>query len=167
MKTKIMVLAMAACIGLAGCAPPGEQNTWGMGNKQTAGAVGGGVLGGIIGSNIGRGAGKGWATGVGAVLGALAGSQIGKQMDQQDLAYHQQALNRAYGAPMNEEITWNNPDNGHHGSITPIREGHDAASGGLCREYKQSIFVDGQAQTAVGTACQNSDGSWTVVNNGQ
>ena len=164
MKTKIMIVALAATLALGACAPAGEQNSWGMGNKQTVGAVGGGVLGGIVGSNIGRGRGKGWATGIGAVLGALAGSEIGKQMDQQDLAYHQQAQMRAYSAPLNDTISWNNPDNGHHGSVTPIREGHMANSGGVCREYKQSIFIDGQAQTAVGKACQNPDGTWTTIN---
>jgi surface antigen len=163
MKTKIMICAIALTLGLAGCAPPGEQNPWGMGNKQTVGAVGGGVLGGIVGSNIGRGRGKGWATGIGAVLGALAGSEIGKQMDQQDLAYHQQAWDRAYSAPLNDSITWNNAENGHHGSVTPIREGH-ASGGGKCREFKQSIFIGGEAQTAVGTACQNPDGTWSIVN---
>ncbi len=164
MKTKIMIVALAACLSLGACAPPGEQNSWGMGNKQTVGAVGGGVLGGIIGSNVGRGRGKGWATGIGAVLGALAGSEIGRQMDQQDLAYHQHAWDRAYDAPMNDTISWNNPDNGHHGSVTPIREGHNSSTGGVCREYKQSIFIDGQAQTAVGTACRNPDGTWSMVN---
>ncbi|TAL30575.1 MAG: glycine zipper 2TM domain-containing protein [Alphaproteobacteria bacterium] len=164
MKTKIMIVALAASLSLAGCAPPGEQNTWGMGNKQTAGAVTGGVLGGLVGHQIGGGRGKSWTTGIGAVLGALAGSQIGKQMDEQDLAYHRQTWDRAYSAPINDTITWNNPDNGHHGSITPIREGRNASTGGTCREYKQSIFIGGQAQTAVGTACQNSDGTWTMVN---
>ncbi|MDE1827531.1 MAG: hypothetical protein KGH83_08070, partial [Thaumarchaeota archaeon] len=49
------------------------------------------------------------------------------------------------------------------GSITPVREGKDAA-GNVCRQFKQAILIDGQAQTANSTACQNNDGTWTIRN---
>ena len=87
---------------------------------------------------------------------------IRKSLDQADMAYHEQAVEKAYSAPLNDTISWNNPQSGHSGTVTPIREGRQSSTGNLCREYKQSIFIDGQAQTAVGTACQNADGSWTV-----
>ena len=89
------------------------------------------------------------------------GSEIGKSLDNADRAYHQQAVERAYGARLNEEISWNNPDSGHRGSVTPIKEGRETATGHLCRQYKQTIVVDGKSQTAYGTACQERDGTWS------
>jgi surface antigen len=164
MKTKILTLAVAATLALAACAQDGSQNPWGMGTKQTIGTAGGAVLGGLAGSNIGGGKGQLWATGAGALLGAFVGSSIGKSLDAADMNYHQQAVDRAYSAPLNQTINWNNPQNGHSGSVTPIREGHNSQSGNLCRQYRQTIVVDGQAETAYGTACQNADGTWTLAN---
>ncbi len=164
MKMKIITLALVSSLALAGCAANGQPNSWGMGNKQTVGTVGGAALGGILGSKMGKGSGQLWATGAGALLGAFVGSSIGQSLDQADMAYHQQAFERAYSAPLNQPINWNNPQSGHSGSVTPIREGRQASSGGLCRQYKQTIVVDGQAETAYGTACQNPDGTWQLQN---
>lgn len=167
MKTRILALALASTLVLAACAQDGSFNSpWGnMGAKQTVGTAGGAVVGGILGSKVGGGSGKLWATGAGALLGAFVGSSIGKSLDQADMAYHQQAVERAYAAPINQTISWNNPDSGHSGSVTPVREGRQASTGNLCRQFKQAVFIDGKAETAYGTACQNKDGTWTVVNN--
>ncbi|MDE1153482.1 MAG: RT0821/Lpp0805 family surface protein [Micavibrio sp.] len=164
MKQKIMILAVLASLSLAGCAQDGSENSWGMGTKQTVGTAGGAILGGLGGAALGKGTGRLWTTGAGALLGAFVGSSIGKSLDSADRAAHQQAVEQAYGAPLNQTISWNNPESGHRGTVTPIREGRNASTGGVCREYKQSIFIDGQAQTAVGRACQNADGTWAVVN---
>jgi surface antigen len=165
MKAKVIGLVMVAALGLAGCAQNGQDNAWGMGNKQTIGALGGAVVGGTLGSKVGKGSGAAWMTGVGTLLGALAGSSVGKSLDQADRMYANQAMTQAYNAPLNHTISWNNPQSGHSGSYTPVQEGREASTGNLCRKYKQSIFVDGQAQTAYGTACQQSDGSWEIVSN--
>lgn len=164
MKTKLISLVLISALAVSGCAANGQQNAWGMGNKQTVGTGAGALLGGLLGSKVGKGDGQLWATGAGALLGAFVGSSIGKSLDQADMAYHQQAFERAYSAPLNEPITWSNPESGHSGSVTPVREGRQASTGGLCREYKQTIIVDGQSETAYGQACQNADGSWKLVN---
>ncbi len=162
MKTKILVLAAVAALSLAGCAQNGQQNPWGMGTKQTIGTGAGALIGGILGSKVGGGSGQLWATGAGALLGAFAGSEIGKSLDKADMAYHEQAAQQAYTAPLNQTISWSNPQSGHSGSITPIRQGTQASTGDTCREFRQAIMIDGQAQTAVSTACRNPDGTWTV-----
>ncbi len=164
MKKQITALALVSMLALSACAGDGSQNPWGMGTKQTVGTGAGAILGGVLGSNVGKGKGQLWATGAGALLGAFVGSSIGKSLDQADMAYHQQAIERAYAAPVNETISWNNPESKHSGSVTPIREGRQASTGNLCRQYKQTIYIDGKSETAVGTACQNSDGTWTVAN---
>lgn len=164
MKMKIATLALVSTLALGACAADGSSNPWGMGTKQTVGTGAGAVVGGLLGSKVGGGSGQLWATGAGALLGAFVGSSVGKSLDQADLAYHQQAVEKAYAAPLNQPISWNNTESGHSGSVTPIREGRQASTGNLCRQYKQTIVVDGKAETANGTACQNRDGTWTLAN---
>ena len=164
MKNTLTIMAVVASLALAGCATDGSQNSWGMGTKQTVGTAGGAVLGGILGSKMGKGSGQLWATGAGALLGAFVGSSIGQSLDAADRAYHAQATERAYAAPVGETISWNNPETGHSGSITPVREGRQASTGNVCREYKQTIVIDGKAETAIGQACKQSDGTWVLAN---
>ena len=165
MKTKVLALALVSSLALGACAQNGEQNPWGMGTKQTVGTGAGALVGGILGSKVGGGGGRLWATGAGALLGAFVGSSIGKSLDEADLAAHQNAVSQAETGPLNKAINWNNPQSGHSGSVTPIREGHVASSGQLCRQYSQTINVDGKSETAVGTACRNPDNTWTLQNN--
>ena len=165
MKNKTAALVLVSTLILGACAQNGEDNSWGMGTKQTVGTGAGALLGGVLGSKIGGGGGRLWATGAGALLGAFAGSSVGKSLDESDKAAHEKALDQAESGPLNQPVNWNNP-NGHSGSITPTREGRQASTGNLCREYKQTIIVDGQSQSATGTACQNSDGTWVLQNSG-
>jgi surface antigen len=162
MKTKITALVLASALALSACAQNGEDNSWGMGNKQTVGTGAGAILGGVLGSKLGGGSGKLWMTGAGALLGAFAGSSVGKSLDESDKMAHEKAMGQAETGPLNQPVTWNNP-NGHSGSVTPTREGHEA-NGNVCRQYKQTIVVDGQSQSATGVACQNSDGTWSLQN---
>lgn len=157
MKKGILTLALISTAALAGC------NTFdGAGNKQLIGTGGGAVLGGLAGSTIGKGSGQLWATGAGVLLGGLLGSEIGSSLDRADAAYAQQANQRAYSAPVGETIRWNNPDSGNYGTITPVRDGR-TNSGAYCREYQQTIYVGGKQQSGYGTACQQPDGTWKVV----
>ncbi len=158
MKKAIITALLISTMALAGC-----ESMNGAGNKQLIGGGTGAVLGGLAGSQIGGGSGRLWATGAGVLLGALAGSEIGSSLDKADAAYAQQANNRAYTAPIGETIRWNNPDSGNYGTITPTRSGTDNG-GRICREYQQTINVGGKSQSGYGTACQQSDGSWKIVN---
>lgn len=158
MKKGILILALIAGVGLAGC-----ENINNRGNKELIGTGGGAILGGLAGSQIGGGSGRLWATGAGVLLGALVGSEIGSSLDKADMAYAQQANSRAYNAPIGESISWNNPQTGNSGYVTPVRDGNDRA-GRYCREYQQTITVGGKNQSGYGTACQQPDGSWQVVN---
>lgn len=158
MKKTVLILALASATALGAC-----QATSGAGNKQLLGGASGAVLGGVAGSQLGGGSGRLWTTGAGVLVGALLGSEIGSSLDKADMAYAQTANNRAYSAPIGETIRWNNPDTGNYGTVTPMREGRTTA-GAYCREYQQTIYVGGQQQSGHGTACQQPDGSWNVVN---
>lgn len=163
MKKALMTLSVVALLTapVAGCASDGS---WNMGTKQTVGSAAGAVLGGIAGSKVGSGNGQLWATGVGTLVGAFLGSEVGKSLDRADMMYASRATERAYAAPIGETISWENPESGNRGTVTPIKEGKNTQTGDYCRQYQQTIVVDGQAETAYGTACKQNDGTWVLVN---
>ncbi len=154
------LVAIVALFALVACQGQGFN---GMGTKQTIGAGTGAVAGAVIGSNIGGGKGAIAATAIGTVLGGFLGSEVGKSLDKADLAYARSAQTRAYNAPIGQTINWNNPDSGNRGTVTPVRDGY-RNSGEYCREYNQTIYVDGRTETAKGTACRGNDGTWSIIN---
>lgn len=133
-----------------------------MGQKQTGGALLGGVGGAVAGAQFGQGTGRLAATALGTLLGAYVGSEVGKSLDKADQAYANRAEAQAHQAPIGQAIAWNNPDSGHSGSYTPVRDGTDQA-GNYCREYQTTVNIGGQTEQAYGTACRQPDGSWKVV----
>lgn len=157
MRKLVLIPALLAVIMLPAC-----ESIQNSGNKEKIGAVSGAVIGGILGSKVGGGSGQLWATGAGALLGAFAGSEIGKSLDRADRIAIGDANQRAQSAPIGETVSWNNPDSGNYGTVTPVRDG-TSSHGRYCREYEQTIYISGQAETAVGTACQNDDGTWEIV----
>ncbi len=154
-KLKIIAVALAAALSLSACE--------GAGGKETAGTLLGGAGGALLGAQVGGGSGQILAAVAGGLAGAFLGNQIGKSLDKADQAYAEQASEQATNAPIGQTISWNNPESGNSGTITPTRDGTDA-SGAYCREYQTTVTVGGEVQKAYGTACQQPDGSWKVVN---
>ncbi len=148
-----MTPVVALCFGLVAC---GET----VGPKAVGGAAVGATAGGLIGAAAGGG-----TAGIigGALLGGLAGGALGDKLDQNDRRLAQENYNRSmeYGAT-GASSTWRNPDNGHYGHVTPTRT-YETASG-PCREFNQTIYIDGQAHEGTGTACRQSDGTWQIRN---
>jgi surface antigen len=141
---------------LVGC-----QTTGGPGPKTTAGAVGGAAVGGLMAAGLGGNA----ATIAGAtILGGLVGGVVGDRLDAADQRQlYQTAQSSLEDTPTGTTSTWRNPDTGHHGTFTPTRT-YETAGGQPCREYEQTIYIDGQPHKAHGTACRQPDGSWRIVN---
>lgn len=157
MKLK-SILAVVVVAALAGACARGDQ----PGTKQAVGTVGGAVLGGLLGSEIGSGSGRLWATGAGAVLGALAGSEIGKSLDRADRLYMERTTQASLEhTQTGTTSTWNNPDTGHRGTVTPV-DTYQRSDGTYCREFQQTVVVAGEQQQAYGTACRQPDGTWKV-----
>ena len=161
LKKFVLPLALVATVSLGAC--NGNQGFSAQGNKETIGTIGGAVAGGLLGSQVGGGRGQMIATGVGTLLGAWAGNSIGESLDKADYAYARQAEQRAYTAPIGQQISWNNPESGNYGTVTPVRQG-TMQNGNECREYEQTIYVGGRAETGVGVACKMADGRWEVQN---
>ncbi|MEE8189211.1 MAG: RT0821/Lpp0805 family surface protein [Kiloniellales bacterium] len=155
MRVKTVLAAMALVFLTAAC----QDGRYGT--KQTVGALGGAAAGGLLGAQIGHGKGQLAATAAGVLIGALIGSEIGRSMDEVDRMKAEQAYSQATTAPVGQTITWNNPNTGNYGTVTPTREG-TRATGEYCREFQQTVVVGGQEQDAFGIACRKPDGSWEI-----
>ncbi len=135
----------------------------GCGSRELAAALAGAAGGGLIGSQIGKGDGKLAAVAAGTFLGLFLGREIGAALDASDYACAEVAANRAGSAPLGTPIVWNNPESGHSGTITPVREGTASGATQYCREYQTSAVIGGKTQQTYGTACRQPDGAWKIV----
>jgi surface antigen len=117
-----------------------------------AGALIGGVAGGAIGSTIGRGGGNVAAIITGALLGGVVGGNAtARQYCTQDV----------FAAPVGRPVAIQNVDAHQNYTITPTREYNE--DGRYCREYQAQVNVGGHPRETYGTACQQPDGSWQIV----
>lgn len=154
MKLKALVLIPALAVGLAGC------------TNEEMGALFGATAGALIGSQIGSGHEGTMAAIAGLSLaGAYIGSEIGQDMDERDRREMQRRTQYALERlPSGATSTWNNPDTGSYGTITPS-PGY-VENGRYCRPYTQTISVDNETRTIRGTACRQDDGAWVIVDTG-
>ena len=172
MSKKLLALAVGTVLSMALAAAPASASNYGAGcqpnNSDVAlGTILGAIAGGAIGNQFGHGSGRTAATVAGVLIGGFAGNRIASSMSCQDQSYAQETYYDAYenGEP-GQTYDWHNPDSGDYGYVTPAEyyqndEGYD------CREFTQTIYIDGHPQTAVGTACRNPDGSWHIVDTQQ
>ncbi len=157
MKASKITAAVLALVLLAGCVTQGN-------DKKIAGTLLGAGLGGLAGSQIGGGKGQLAAVAVGTLAGAFIGGGIGESLDNMDKLYADRAQSRATAVPVGQTITWNNPDSGHSGTVTAVRDGTHGATGAYCREYRTTVDVGGRSQEAYGTSCRQPDGTWQIAN---
>lgn len=156
MKILNLFVAGAMLIGVAACNRD-------AGRKEQLGTLAGAGLGALAGSQIGGGRGQMAAIAVGTLVGALAGSEIGKSLDRADrLAMQRTTQSALEESRSGQTVAWSNPDSGNSGSVTP-QPAYQTSSGQYCREFQQTIVVGGQEESAYGTACRQSDGSWKIV----
>jgi len=152
------VLAIAAALGVV--LPPTAAHAQascdrGLFTNQNIGTALGAAVGGLLGSQLGGGSGKTIMTIVGVLGGGVLGNQIGAGMDAGDRGCYAQTLDRA---PEGQTVAWHNPDNNRDYRVTPRKD--FKRHGRRCREVSTEVMIDGQPQTAEGTACRQKDGSW-------
>lgn len=150
----IVLLAAFPALGCQSLADTTSENP-----KAVLGSLGGAAVGaGIAALAHGNPA----AIVASAVGGALIGGYIGHQMDEKDkLIASQTAAKALESNRTGQAATWQNPDNGHSGTITPTKT-YQASNGQYCREYRQEVIIGGEKQQAYGTACRQPDGSWKI-----
>jgi surface antigen len=154
--SRFFALALLGVL-LAGCSSD-------SGPKEVGGTALGAVAGGAIGNAIGGSVGNRFAgTLIGAAAGGLMGNRVGAAMDDQDrqraYAAQMQALETG---PSGAPVAWRNPDSGRYGSVVPGPAYQ--ANNATCRQYTETVYLDGNPTVARGTACRNPDGTWTAVN---
>lgn len=130
---------------------------------EILGTLAGAALGGLVGAQVGSGTGKKVAIGAGVLAGGFLGNRIGKALSCQDQQQHYETTQNALETqPTGQASSWTNPDTGHSGEITPTRT-YTSADGVPCRDFDQTIFVDGEYEKVEGTACRQADGTWKPV----
>ena len=154
-----LILIATSTVGLSGCTRPD-----GSVSRQTVGSVVGAVGGAVLGAKIGLAGSPALGASVGTFVGTTVGREIGRGMDQADIERMYEAQQEAYTAPIGETIYWENPETENHGSFTTTRQG-ETISGQYCREFVQSVTIDDEEEQAYGTACQQPDGTWQIINN--
>jgi surface antigen len=141
---------------LIGCATTQE----GGRSKTIIGGLGGAAAGGLLGAALG-----GDTAGIiaGTLIGGLIGGAVGDRLDAADRREAREAARYSLEKSRSgTTTTWQNPDSGNSGTVTPTRT-YQAVNGQYCREFQQTITVDGKEQKGFGTACRQPDGSWKIV----
>ncbi len=150
---RLGVLAILVAFLLTGC------ETTKPGTKATVGGLGGATVGGLLAAGLGA---SPAAIAGSVILGGLVGGAIGDRMDAADKRQANEAAARALEtAPSGSAVAWQNPDNNHAGTITPTRT-YQTENKQYCREYQQTVTIDGKQQKSHGTACRQPDGSWQI-----
>jgi surface antigen len=79
-------------------------------------------------------------------------------MDDED---RRRAAEAQYAAFENgQRAEWRSP-NGHYGYIEP--RPYYSYRDMRCREFEQTVFINGRPETMVGRACRQPDGTWREV----
>lgn len=153
---KSFIWTLLVLLLLAGCAP-------GVGPKEQGGTLLGAGTGALLGAQLGHGHGRLISVAAGTLAGAMIGQELGHALDQTDRLAINQGLQDGLEHNHSQETShWANPDNQHCGNLTPIKT-YQTSQNDYCREYLQTVVIDGRESRAYGTACRTADGSWNIV----
>ena len=165
---KYMKMETVIAIILATCLMGGCANTY---TKRDTGTALGALTGGALAYGLSKGSSnKGIWTVLGIGLGAMMGQHIGSQLDDRDRLEMAATFRHTMrtksdvtqGVDYNQGGYWRNSDTGNFGTFTPTRT-YRTIYGNYCREFTQIIYIGGNAQKGYGTACQQPDNSWKIV----
>lgn len=164
LSSKTLALLLTASMLTACTEPSGRPGRGvmhgGALNKSDVGTAAGAIGGGLLGSTIGSGSGQVVATIGGVLLGGMLGNSIGTSLDNADRAAYDRASQRALENGRTQ--SWRNRNSGNYGSISPSKR-YRNEYGQYCREYTQTIYVDGRKHSGHGLACREPDGSWQII----
>jgi surface antigen len=153
---ELLLLALLAIALLSCSSESGPKEIGGTAVGAGAGALIGNAIGGSMGNRVA-------GTLIGAAMGGIIGNRIGASLDDEDrrraYAAQMQALE---SGPSGAPVAWRNPDSGRYGSVVPGPAYQ--ANGSMCRQFTETVYLDGKPTTARATACRNPDGTWTELN---
>lgn len=149
----LIILMIAGVFFMTGCAE----------SKNTAGGAAlGGIAGGIAGAQIGKGTGRTAAIIGGTLAGAALGGYVGSYLDRMDQMDRRNLNSTLETQPTGRTNQWNNPDTNTTYAVTPTNT-YQQQNQRYCREYTTEVIIDGQVETAFGTACRMNNGTWEIV----
>ena len=154
MKNIVIATVLATTL-MSGCA--------GTYNKATTGAALGALTGTALAYGLGKDSSKKnlWLI-AGAAAGGLIGNNIGAKLDERDRLLLGETLQQTMEhGPTNSVGSWNNPDSGNSGTVTPTQT-MMSANNQPCREFNTTVNIGGELSQAYGTACRQADGSWKI-----
>ena len=160
MRRRLLPVVLVLSLMTSACASTeGEKQL-----TEVAGGIIGFVLGHLVGSTIGSGSGQQVAQGIGSLTSALIGRHIAQRLNEGDLDLFDETVDESMeDNATGESSTWDNPDSGNAGSITPTSDSYETVENTQCREFESTIVVEGEVETANGRACRQDDGSWKIV----
>lgn len=59
-------------------------------------------------------------------------------------------------------VSWHSPASGHSGQVVPVRTFRNA-EGAFCREYRETVMLEGGEEQIFGIACRQTGGVWRTV----
>lgn len=102
-------------------------------------------------------------TAFGTLLGGYHQTKIGKSLVLSDRSIAEAAARKGLETLPDGELTrWSNAANGHSGTFRPVNS-YYADDRFRCRDFIQSITIDGRTGRAYGTACLDDSGVWRIV----
>lgn len=150
MKTFILLL-LASSLAACAVSPDGRVVPDGnVFNKQNTIPLGAGLLGAVLCNELfdGHGSKDGWTAACGA-----AGYFASKAF----MVQHNNALeNNQIG----QTTAWEDPDGSNH-TLTPTQTYMEDSR--PCRDFRQTVEIDGQTEILTGKACRQNDGSWKLI----
>ncbi len=132
--------------------------------NEALGGVLGAIGGAVVGHQIGDGSGRVLATFAGTIIGGMLGAGVGRDLDDAqrlklEVATQYALENQRSGT----RTTWRGPGRRACGVIVP-RPAFRNEVRQYCREFQQTIVIDGKRESAYGTACRQPDGQWKIAN---
>ncbi len=128
------------------------------------GVLAGALIGGLLGNAAGRGGGRGGATVAGVIIGGALGAGLTNHLQCEDRSYAYQTYYNGFnsGRP-HSDWQWENPNSGNYGDFR-LGDYYNDQDGFRCATFTQQVWVNDRPEIANGHACQQPDGTWTIVN---
>ncbi len=129
-----------------------------------AGVIAGALIGGLLGNAMTRRGSSAIPTIAGVVVGGALGAALTRDMNCEDQSYAYNTYYNGFNSGRTHvPYQWRNPNNGNFGDFR-INNYYTDPAGFRCAEFNQQATINRRSRAANGRACQQPDGSWTIVN---
>lgn len=143
-------------LGLGACATPGAVRQPAETQPESTTGTPAGPATGDGGEQVAR-------LTTGLLAGGALAPGLDKTLDPADRLAMRDTTQKALGTGRSGvAVAWRNAASGHSGSVTP-QPPFRTDKGLDCREFQQTVTIDGAMITGYGTACRDNEGAWRMV----